>query len=187
MIIALTINSLDDNDRRLIEKIYHEYTGLMFYEAFKFYRANNQAEELVQKAWMKLIEHIETFKGLPKTKQAGYIGSIVRNTGIDEIRKNQFSKYTSFSDLPPEILESLSSDSFVEQEVLDYISLEELSNAIELLSPNYKYLMIAKYVLEKTDDEIADVLDINPSHVRIYLMRAKRKTLSIMEGMSHGI
>lgn len=89
--------------------------------------------------------------------------------------------------MPPEILESLSSDSFVEQEVLDYISLEELSNAIELLSPNYKYLMIAKYVLEKTDDEIADVLDINPSHVRIYLMRAKRKTLSIMEGMSHGI
>ena len=184
MIIPLQLlNVLDEQDGNLIEQLYDKYIGLMYREAFKFHSMKADAEELIQKSWFKLIEHFDRFKQLHETKQASYILAIVRNTAIDDSRRSKH-RYICFSDLTPEMIDSLPSDDLVEQGIIYNITIEELANAIDNLPSNYKYLLMAKYHFEKSDEEIAKYLGINPDHVRIYLMRARRKAITSLEGMS---
>lgn len=180
MLIIPIAAVLNEDDRHFVEYLYQAYIRLMYYEAYKFYSEKNQAEELIQTAWIKLMEHLDTVYKLSPKKRAAYIVSIVRNTGIDDSRKKKTRNYLNLSELNDVFLDSIPSDTVVEEFVTNHISALELAEAINQLSPNFKYLLTAKYVLEKTDEEISEQLGIKPSSVRVYLLRAKQATLRIL-------
>ena len=49
------------------------------------------------------------------------------------------------------------------------------------LDPRSQYVLEARYILDKTDDEIADFLGIKPDSVRMALTRARKKAYDLME------
>lgn len=59
--------------------------------------------------------------------------------------------------------------------------LESLSDAVLRLPDREKDILYFKYILEKTDAEIAEDLSIRPDSVREYLTRARRAAKRLME------
>lgn len=74
----------------------------------------------------------------------------------------------------------------MEDTALLQLDMTTLAQVIERLSPTYHYLLMAKYFLELSDEAIANHLNIDPNHVRIYIMRARRKALLLFMEMNHG-
>lgn len=59
--------------------------------------------------------------------------------------------------------------------------MELLTDAISKLPQSQKDLLYFKYILDMSDQDIAQVLGIAPSSVRQYLTRARRNAKSLME------
>ncbi|MPN57023.1 hypothetical protein SDC9_204717 [bioreactor metagenome] len=59
--------------------------------------------------------------------------------------------------------------------------MESLKNAICKLPQNQKDLLYFKYILEMSDDEIANVLGIAPNSIRQYLTRARRNAKAFID------
>ena len=57
----------------------------------------------------------------------------------------------------------------------------DLQNAIDLLKPEYKTVIILKYFDDMTIDNISEVMDICPNTVKTYLRRAKSSIKSILK------
>ncbi|GAA0106484.1 hypothetical protein UT300013_31080 [Paraclostridium sordellii] len=56
-----------------------------------------------------------------------------------------------------------------------------MQNAIDLLKPEYKTVIILKYFDDMTIDNISEVMDICPNTVKTYLRRAKSSIKSILK------
>lgn len=65
---------------------------------------------------------------------------------------------------------------------------EDLRNAIGRLSERDQLLLTGKYFLELDNRELADILGVKPSGMRVLLFRARNRALKelIKEGILHG-
>lgn len=90
-------------DRSKFEQLYLEYRGLMFHVANKILRNEQDAEDMVHQAFLKVAENIEKI-GDPKCpKTQSYIVTIVENQSIDLYRRRQKHQVVELSDELPGI------------------------------------------------------------------------------------
>ena len=72
-----------DKDKSKFEQIYEAYRGLMFHVAFKILEQEQDAEDAVHHAFVKIAENITKISEpvCPKTK--AFVVTIVENKSID--------------------------------------------------------------------------------------------------------
>lgn len=84
-------------DRSKFEQIYMEYRSMMFHMANRILTNEQDAEDAVHEAFLKIAENIEKI-GQPKCpKTLGYIVTIVENKSIDLYRKATATKSSSWT------------------------------------------------------------------------------------------
>ena len=87
LIYLMMIDSPEDQSK--FEKVYLTYKGLMYHTAYKVLNNEEDAEDAVHKAFVKIAENISKIGEpvCPKTKV--YVVTIVENKAIDLYRANQ--------------------------------------------------------------------------------------------------
>ena len=96
--ITLIISAIeDDYEREFILNIYNKYYFEMKKRAYRFLRNNEEAEELVQDAFVKLIEHVDVVMTVGDDKLPGYVMSTIKNLAFNKIKKNQRKGNYEFS------------------------------------------------------------------------------------------
>lgn len=181
--ISIIISAIEnDIEREFIANIYDKYYAHMKMQAYNIVRNNEEAEELVQDAFVKLIDKVDTVMKVAPEKLPSYIMATVRNIAINRWKKNKRDSEKSFSMDNDDVNfwikdnKALPEDLYIQNETM-YL----LSKALEKL-PERDYLLLeAKYILGKKDEEISKQFDISPQCVRIYVMRARRKAYAILE------
>lgn len=88
MLIYLQIIETDE-DKSTFEQIYEAYRGLMFHAAFKVLTHEQDAEDAVHYAFVKIAENIIKISEpvCPKTKS--FVVTIVENRAIDILRSRK--------------------------------------------------------------------------------------------------
>ena len=122
-----------EEDKSKFEDIYREYRGLMYYVAYKRLHHEQDAEDAVHYAFMKIAENIKIIDPVsPKTKQ--FVVTIVDNRVTDMLRMNGRHPAAEYND---EILSGLSSelhtDDLLTEAILKYYhgySLREISKML---------------------------------------------------------
>ena len=95
-----------EEDKSKFEDIYREYRGLMYYVAYKRLHHEQDAEDAVHYAFMKIAENIKIIDPVsPKTKQL--VVTIVDNRVTDMLRMNGRHPTAEYND---EILNQLSAE-----------------------------------------------------------------------------
>ena len=164
--------SLIDNeyDKIKFEDIYGKYKKMMFWIANQILNDERDIEEVVQDSFIKIIR---------KTKS--FISIIVKNTAIDVYRKNLSNKVEVELD-----------DNFIfpsdELKEVEIEGLNKIEIAIMKLTEIYKEVFLLKYSHELENNEIAKLLNIKESTVRVRLARGKEKLefiLNKMEGVDN--
>lgn len=172
----------NEYERTFIADLYSKYYTFAKARAKSILDDEDAAEEVVQEAFIKLIENVKTIMRFNKDVLYMYTMTSVKNLAIDYFRKRNHDKEYRFDfcDISEMHLlqdsKPLPDDLYIKQE-----KLYELSKVFEKIPEKYRNILERKYILRQSDLEIAQWLGISENSVRTYLTRARRQAFKIME------
>ena len=174
-IIILAIE--DDDDREYMASLYIKYNRLMYSEIKKVISDPWDIEDVLQVSLVKLIDKVKLLRSFDRNRLVRYIISTCRNNAYKHSKKlSNISEY--------EILEEDGED--VASKPLEEIILKKehqriLLEAWQSLDERSRYFLECKYILEKSDAEIAADMNLKPSSVRMNLTRSRNKFKALVE------
>ena len=130
------------------------------------------AEELVQDAFVRAFNRLETFEG--RSSFSTWICRIAYTTAVSWLRKRRM-KYLSIDEQPK------LTDTEVDEALDDESRIEELRRAITLLKPNEQTLITLFYYDNRPLNDIAYILDAEPNTLATRLHRIRRKLYLLMK------
>lgn len=154
------------------ENIYRTYYKKMFGICVNYVHNQVIAEDLLQDAFIVVINKLPTLKD--KTKLEPWISTIVKNTCINYLRKKSL-----FSNISVDIAEHNEETEGKTDQESDAISYSTLMNMVEKLPEGYKKVFKLAVLEGYSHEEIAKLLEISPKTSSSQLSRAK-KTLKSM-------
>ena len=177
MISFITATLDNDDDRAFMLWLYQEFQYAMYSTVKKYITDPQDQEDIIQDSILKLIKRIDVLRGKERCVLGTYVVYTVRNTAINHLRHHTVEKAHFVDD-------------DIEQEA-DLIPLDELmalkernvrvGDVLKRLSDSDQTLLIGKYVLGYSDDELGDQLGCKPASIRMKLTRARRKALELLK------
>ena len=171
------INRILDGDIRLFSYFVKKYKDLAYAVAFQIIRNPQDAEEVVQDAFMKAYTHLSRFEG--KARFSTWLYRIVYNTAVT--RKSMVMKQLAKVEELPDGVD-------FKDDVADTLQLvkkEERSKyvhqALRMLREEESLLLTLFYLNENSIEEIADIVNINNNNIKVKLHRARKNLLVILE------
>lgn len=150
------------------EKLLLQYKSYLYKVAYTYVKDKQVALDILQETSFKAWLNIHTLKDEEKFKP--WITKILVNTALNYIKKESKVIY----------MEDENSIIYSEKS----ISIEEkldLYDAIDLLKPKYKTVIILKYFDDMKIEDISYVLNISENTVKSHLKRAKESLSSILK------
>ncbi|WP_373600227.1 sigma-70 family RNA polymerase sigma factor [Paraclostridium bifermentans] len=135
--------------------------------AYSYVKDEQKALDILQETVYKGLINIEKLKEAKYFKT--WITKILINTSIDYSKKEEKIVY---------IEETILSEDHKNISIEDKL---DLYDAIDMLSDNYKMVIILKYFNDMTDEQIAKNMDIPINTVKSHLRRAKEKIKQILK------
>ena len=134
------------------------------------------AEELVQDAFVRAFSRLETFGG--RSSFSTWICRIAYTTAVSWLRKRRI-KYLSIDDQP-----ELSSAE-VDETLDDESRIDQLRHAVALLTPDEQTLITLYYYDNRPLADIAYILDLEAGTIATRLHRIRRKLFILMKHGTH--
>lgn len=144
----------------------------------------NDIPDVAQEVFVKLYRFLHQFK---RDRFTTWLYKITLNTARDYYRKEMKEKKKE-QKLNSEVDINFTTRS-AEDRVLVFEEDRELHNAIQTLDEKYRHPIILYYFHELSYEQIAEVLNIPLSTIKIRLMRAKallKSALQMNGGVKHG-
>lgn len=171
----------NDDDRGFMESLYLQYNRLMYAEISKVVGDPNAAEDLMQDVLIKLIDRIQKLRSMDRDGLVNYIISACKNQARNYVRncgKHPIFPLDDQTDQP----DSDHSGAEMELLLIRQSDLETMARIWPELDEKSRFLLEARYVLERDDDDIAAALGIKPASVRMALTRARKAAYQLLRG-----
>lgn len=160
MIAAYLAMLESDEDRNKFMKLYESYEKKLYAVALHILENNEKAEDAVQQAWLRILQHWEQVSCLDWDLAGGYVVTTVKNAAIDILRLEKRVESLPTTWDPPAREES--KDEY-----------QYLISLIQALPDIYRRILELKYVEENTNREIAKRLKMNEATVATRARRGK--------------
>lgn len=154
-------------DRSKFEQVYHAYRELMFCVAYQILHHQQDAEDAVQHAFVKVAENIKKISEPVCPKTRSYVVIIVENKAIDMFRDRKKHGTVELDDNY-----SIS---------VNYDGDHALTRCILQLPARYREIILLKYSHGYNLHEISQIMGISLSATIKLDQRAKKKLQSLCE------
>lgn len=180
MMYLSLIDSPEDKSR--FEEIYYKYRKLMFVCAKEILNNNENAEDAVQEAFIKIARNI---RKVPKTNNEikTFVVIVVKNTAIDIYRKEKRRNHTNWEDV--EYSYSIDIEKTIEMKE----KIEKIEAAIASLPEIYRVVFGLKFGMKYSNKDIARILEISETTLRQRIYKGRKLLNEIMrkiEGSKDG-
>jgi len=176
LLLFLSMLETPDEKQRFAE-LYEANRHRMYGVAQGVLHDEYLAEDAVNQAFLKLIQHFRKCEECSRNQMRNYLVIIVRNTAIDMYNDRRKIVEIPF-DEGHEIDGGCEDEDFGAQ--LEY---GELLEAMEQLPEIYGEALYLSYHLGFSNSEIAGSLNLKVSAVKLRLMRARAKLRAMLEGV----
>lgn len=170
----LVINSLDNkDDKKFIESLYSEYFPWLKSRAHRFVDDKHVCEDLAQDCMINIIRYIENVKAIPQDKQRAYL-----SVSIDNLCKNYLkhtSKIVTMNSAAAGDLDFIADNFSIEEELDKKYDYESIRAGFDKLCDRDKHIIIMKYDLELSEEQMAINLQIKKDSVRMAVGRSIKK------------
>jgi RNA polymerase sigma-70 factor (ECF subfamily) len=158
-------------DRSALEDIYLRYFDRIYAYARVALRDPHTAEDVTQQVFTQVIEFLPRFQLRGETPFRHWLFRIARNAMLDarEARMRALPEEPALLELRREQGESRTAF-----DALDWLTDADLYVFVEQLPPSQREVLVLRYVLDMSGNEIAATLDRRPDAVRQLLSRALR-------------
>ncbi len=156
------------------EELVNRYKGSVFAIIYRMLGQYQEAEDISQEVFITVYQKLYQFDA--EKRFGPWIHKIAVNTAISSLRKKKKVVTLSFDETYIQAQEDLPMLNIVDPELtVERKELrEDIETAIKELSENYKIVIILRYQLELTNQEIADTLGISKENVEVKIHRARR-------------
>ena len=140
------------------------------------------ANDFCQLGYLKVYDKLHLFRG--EGSLEGWVRRVVATTIINEFRNNDKRiQSTTNLDFDRFDVEDEPEKHVKPTEFMGKYFEEDIKDAIDTLSPGYKFVFVQYFFNEKRHKEIAEMLGIDESTSRTQLAKAKKKIKSYLEGL----
>lgn len=137
-------------------------------------RDRDAAETLTQECFLRAYQAQDSFRG--EAQVGTWLARIAMNLARDHIRNRRlmfWRRITAQAQSPGDIAEELAdAHAGAERRLIAREQLRQVWTVVERLSVRQRAIFVMRFVQEMEMDEIAAVLGLKPSTVRVHLMRA---------------
>ena len=165
MIAAYIAMLESDEDCSKFMQLYESYEKKLYAVALRILENKEKAEDAVQQAWLRMLQHWERVSCLDWDLAGGYAVTTVKNAAIDILRQEKRIEPLPTTWDPPAREER--------QDEYQY-----LVSLIQSLPDTYRRILELKYVEENSNREIARRLKMNEATVAT---RARRGRMMLKE------
>lgn len=167
----------DESKRRYIEDLYFEHRHVMYIVAKALLHDAADAQDAIAQAIENIIPKINEIKTLERFKLRAYIVNTVRNVALAMLARRKRETYIPDA----EEFDCIAPHSAVGDRQSSMADADELARALAKLPERERQALQMKYMYEWTDDEMAQVLGVQPDSVRMILSRARQHARAILE------
>lgn len=164
-----------------LEKVYRAHMNALYNYLIQLCGHPQTAEDLLQDTFLKAYENLESYTG---ERVRPWLFRVAYNTYIDWYRKDKKLIKTD-----PRILDNLVTGKAAspEQDYLIRDDLRQWLRVVGLLPDTSRQIVILRDYYDLSYQEIADILGLSLSTVKIRLLRARRKVREVIEDELRGI
>lgn len=166
------------NQRGSQKKIYNAFYGYAMSICERYTNASEDAEEIMNDAFLKIFREIHNFKPAYTDSLAsfkGWVRKIMIYTAIDHFRKDK--KHAVVGNLETAVIYMPVSGG----DALDKLSCDEVVAMIKRLSPAYRTVLNLFVIDGFSHEEIATQLDISVGTSKSNLSKARKQLQGIFE------
>jgi len=173
--------SLIDNedDKSYFEELYVQYRHTMLGVAFNYLKEPHLAEDAVHDAFLRILKNLDKIRAFECNKIRTYFVLIVKNIAIDMLRRQKHLEPDAIEEFS-EVLEDC------RQQPLESVISDEgkniLMEALRKIPQPYLDVLSLKMVYGFDNRQIASLLHISETTVRVQLYRGRKKMMAILEG-----
>jgi RNA polymerase sigma-70 factor (ECF subfamily) len=181
------IEDINDNDlivlivqegrRELMHVIYDRYADKVYHKCISLCKDRILSQDLMHDIMVKILAKLSQFKGT--SDFSFWVHSITYNYCMDHLRKKKKSHVTEVLDY--NTFDTIAEDE-IEQEnnILKELRLEQLAKIFENLDPEEKGMLLMRYQESLSIKEIAEVLGISDSAVKMRLKRSRDRLAELL-------
>ncbi|MGX6441691.1 RNA polymerase sigma factor SigX [Neobacillus sp. K501] len=159
----------------LYRKYHHELFNFLFYMVHN----REQAEDLVQEVYIRVLKSYTQFKG--ESSEKTWLIAIARNVAIDFFRKQKGWKERTINKLKIEDLPIKDQRPIPEEMVYQLEEKQFMYHCLEKCSLDQKSVIILRYIQELSILETAQVLGWKESKVKTTQHRAIKQLKNLMQ------
>ena len=168
-------------EQAFLEGVYGRMKPLLHKLILSQGASEHEAEDILQEAFLRLWQKVETLRELPESKCLSYVYTTVRNTAMTYLgRKTRQGTQPLDENVPAPAGKG------PEEYYLSLEKEETFRRAMERLDESSRQLLLLRYVLEEDDKEIALRFGVKPDSLRMMVSRARAKLKAEMQRLEEG-
>ena len=157
--------------------MYSSFYAYAMSVCYRYAATEEDAREILNDGFLKVF--IEIYRFRPSYADSvssfrGWLRKIMVHTAIDHFRKNQ--KHHLLTEFPDTCLHIPAG----QEDAIDKLSYDELTAAVQLLTPGYRTVFNLFVIEGFSHDEIARQLDISPGTSKSNLAKARKQLQKIL-------
>jgi len=181
----ILLAALKAGDEQAFETIVRLYGGRMLAVARRFVRNDDDAQDVVQAAYLSAFRSVGQFEG--HCLVGTWLHRIVVNTALMKLRSRRRKPEASIDDLLPAFqedghhVEQFSDWCTPADELIERAETRAMVRAcIDRLPDNYREILILRDIEELSTDESARALRMTPTAVKVRLHRARQALSTLL-------
>lgn len=173
-------NQSDSSQELQTERVIFEMFYRRVYDTAYFILQDSYlAQDVVQETFLKAFQNID--KVQDGSKLGSWLGTIAARTAVDVLRKEKKYRFATEKLILNETIAAYDQSNNVEKIIENRFVKNLVRQQIAGLKPEYRQVIVLKYMYELQDQEIADALDLSLSAVKSRLHRARLALRRILE------
>ena len=175
-------------DRSAFGELWERHSNAIFKVAYRITKNQDDAEDVIQEAWMRAYVHLNSFDG--RAKFSTWLTRIVINSALMTLRRKRAKPQTSMEIADGETWqprEFADQTKNVEELYARHERVERLRRAICHLQPTLRNVVELRQSDDRSVKEIAELAGISVAATKSRLLRARkilRKALELKESVA---
>jgi len=174
----LLIKRAQQGDGKSIEELLIAYEKKVYNIAYRFMGNEADAYDMAQESLIKIYRGIATFKG--ESSLSSWIYRLTVNTCMDGLRKRKNTPVSLEYSIEKGVAFEDDYTDTPEAQALSLERSEDIQKAINILSENYKAVILMRDIDGFSYEEISQMLDISVGTVKSRINRGRQKLKELL-------
>ena len=160
-----TFKKLISNDPEALSNLINEYKDIAYNLAFSIVKNREDALDITQDSFLKVLENINNFRN--ESKLSTWLYKIVYNHSIQFSRKSKSKEFIN--------IDLLKNSNSTKNNNDDSDKINLIHKTINELENNERIIITLFYISEKSIKDIHTITGLSPSNIKVILHRTRKK------------